>query len=357
MPELKRIARGLVPALFCALLGAFCWGAFSTSMRQLGFGDGTYGVESGTLALLFLYVPLRELLRAGLVSEMVRTRILGARPQIALRSAAGFGSGELLALVFTHDGQASWWFRGLLETAVHMVVSVWLLRSGASRGRAGGLPSLAKVALGVAALRIPLSYLLLSRGFLVASAAAPLIAAVAIGLWLSVQHDMSSLAPNSIRQSLMARVPSLPELRREVAAQRAAVRPTSVVLGIPMFAGALVSGIAIAAFSAKPMGYNLAAVDESNLRSLPALLWILLIVLGFYAFAGVVHRAAFQSQVMLEAALASALSFVLVWALVGVSGVTALLICMILSPLCVAAACVGAWTTKKRATDGAMSKN
>lgn len=325
------------------MAGASLWLAFSKAVPLAGLEDGTFGAASGVAALLLLYVPAREVLRAGLVGERVRLLVRGARTGVALWSAIAFACGEMSALVLTHAHPWVWGVRSLLEGTTHIIASLWLLRSGATRGRLGGLPRLARDALLIALVRLPLSYLVLCRGLAVSAAALPALVVAAASVWFSLQYDAPDGGLNSLGNSLRGRMMTLPEMRREVAAQRSAVRPLWALAGVPLYTGALVLGITSAGLSAGAAGYNFATVDEANLRSVGPAMWLLVVTLGFYAVAGFLHAVTARTKVVLECALGCAGSFLFVWLLVGISGFAALAACITLSPLGIALAALGAW--------------
>lgn len=332
-----------VPPAIGAVAGALVWALFVFSMNKLGFGDGTYGADSGTTALLFLYLPLRELVRAFLVSEAVRTARVGMRTSMALETAAGYSLGEIALFVFSHGLAPVWLFRGLLEAAASLSFTCLVLLSGASRGRSGGLTRLASWALVAALLRVPLSYLALGRGVAISAAAVPLLIVLALGTWWFTEHGAQDVEATSLRVGVRPRTLTLPGIRREVEKRRAAVRGKWVLFGIPVYAGALVGGFAIGVLFARQLGFDLALVDEGAVRSIGPVIWLLCAVMAFYLVAGFLHAAAARAKNALEAAVACALSFVLVWALVGVSGITAVMLCVVLSPLAIGFASVGAW--------------
>ena len=344
---------GAGPMVLSALLGAFFWAAFESVCSRLGVGHGTDGATSGVSAVLLLYVPLRELGRALWVSEFVRSRVLGERTSLAAKLAVAFGVGESFALVLTHGWAVVWLLRGLLESGLHVLAAVWLLRSGASRGRAGGLYLLGKRALAVALVRVPLSYLILCRSAAMATCTLPVLLLGACLIWFYSEHEpLADGQPNSMVHSLRSGVPSMPQLRIQMAAQRAALRPIWVLLGMPIYAGALVAGIGVGGASARSVGFNVATIDDTTGRG-GAAFWLLAVVLAFYALAGGVHLTAAKGRAVLECALACLLSFVFVWLLVGISGFTALLICATLSPLAIVSACFGGWFAKRWTAGGA----
>ncbi len=338
---------GARPLVLSALLGAFFLAAFFLLTIRLGLANIEYGSTPNAFALLLFYVLFREIGRAFWVSEFVRVRVLGERTVLAAKLAVAFGVGESLALILTHGWGMASLLRGSIELGLHVLAAVWLLGSGASRGRAGGLYVLGKWALVVALIRAPLSYLILCRSAAMAACTLPVLLLGACLMWLSSEHELDNDGqPNSIAQSLRSRVPSLPQLRSQMAAQRAALRPIWVLLGMPIYSGALVAGIVVGSASAPSVGFNVAMVDDPAGRS-GAAFWLLAVVLAFYALAGGVHLVAARGRAVLECALACLFSCILVWLLVGISGFTALLICTTLSPMAIAAACLGGWLAKR----------
>jgi hypothetical protein len=337
--------------------GGAAAGVLATYLEHLVFGvtglsirATEVGVGGALLAMFLFSAPLGEAMKVGVIWPLYQSRRI-TRPAsglaFAVVAASGFASARLASALVVAPIDWLQLLRLALSIPAHLFFAgLWgyALGAGKARGRWFSLAWLSAML-----LHGLYEHIVFGRGPGLLVAAAPLLAAMALVMWVLLR-DVAS-APESIPVSSRAGTlfPALPDPPSMGAVRRAlshADRPLLVhwiVLGTLVTLGVMIVALAAAVYIGHQVGLDFAVADEGDVRSIAPLVLLGVGFLTAFPVAGYLVARASAATSVLEPALAAGLALAAVVAFFSMAAPVSVVFALAVAPVAFALACGGAW--------------
>jgi PrsW family intramembrane metalloprotease len=313
------------------------------------------GAWASILTTLFVFAPLEEVAKLGVVLPLKRARPKSAWDGVLVGAgvAAGFACVEVAWFTrdAAHQADASIFLvaRTLQATIARLFAgAIWGYALGRARMRGQWFDSASVLAFAVATLLRGLyDHLIFGRGLAALLGSIPLFIGIVVVSYLAARE----LGPRPRRgRTASGRQPPItkppPSLRTVRDALRRAERPVMlrwIVLGAVVTVGVIVVSVAGAVLLGLRLGVDFGAVEEGEVAGAVPLALIGLGVLLAFPTSGYLVARASGADSVLEAALSTGLAIAGTLVMLGLAAPVAVVFALAFAPIAFALACAGAW--------------
>jgi RsiW-degrading membrane proteinase PrsW (M82 family) len=356
--ETKRHLRAVATAL---VLGVVVAWPVEWLLRAVGGALGVNpklqvtGAWASILTTLFVFAPLEEAAKLGVVLPLKRARPKSAWDGVLVGAgvAAGFACVEVAWFTrdAVHHADASIFLvaRTLQATIARLFAgAIWGYALGRARMRGQWFDNASALAFAVATLLRGLyDHLIFGRGLAALLGSIPLFIGIVVVSYLAARE----LGPRPRRgRTASGRQPPItkppPSLRTVRDALRRAERPVMmrwIVLGAVVTVGVIVVSVAGAVLLGLRLGVDFGAVEEGEVAGAVPLALIGLGVLLAFPTSGYLVARASGADSVLEAALSTGLAIAGTLIMLGLAAPVAVVFALAFAPIAFALACAGAW--------------
>jgi RsiW-degrading membrane proteinase PrsW (M82 family) len=340
----RRIALSLVAFGAAAGVVATYVERYVLDFTELSFDVSRVGATYALLSMFLLAAPLEEGLKVLVVWFPYRRRQI-ASPRVGLAYAAvvaaGFAAAEVvLSMLASSSGLTA--LRSALSAPAHVAfAAAWGYGLGAARLHDRWF----RIAWLCATLLHGLyDHILWGRGPGYLVAVVPLLLLMALGLFMALRGNESSLPP-----SLGAvEPPSIEVVRAHLKPGEKPLMTRWILFGALVTLGLILTLAALAVVVGNRAGVDFTLADESDVRASGPLVLLGVAVLAAFPIAGYLVARASAAHSLLEPALAAALTLGLLMAMLWLAAPIGVLFALAVAPIALGLACGGAWIGLER---------